>query len=50
MMMGRDLVLLLMRLARIPQFVPIWRNLLHNPAALMPKLTSEEWRMAIANY
>lgn len=39
MMMGRDLVLSLMRLSRIPQFIPIWRSLIHNPASLMPNFS-----------
>jgi hypothetical protein len=41
MLMGRDLVLTLMRLAKIPPFIAVWRSLLHHPAELMPKLTGE---------
>ena len=39
--MGRDLVLTLMRLAKIPPFIAVWRSLLYHPAELMPKLTGE---------
>uniref|UniRef100_A0A915DEG3 SOSS complex subunit A homolog n=1 Tax=Ditylenchus dipsaci TaxID=166011 RepID=A0A915DEG3_9BILA len=37
LMLGRDLVLVLMRLSKIPQFIPLWKTLLHNPSALLPK-------------
>lgn len=37
LMLGRDLVLVLMRLSKIPLFVPYWKALLYNPNSLLPK-------------
>lgn len=34
--LGRDLVLLLMHLSKLPQFTAIWRQLLYTPNKLSP--------------
>ncbi|KAH7722317.1 Integrator complex subunit 3 [Aphelenchoides avenae] len=36
--LGRDLVLVLMRLSKVPPLIPFWKNLLHNPAKLAPTI------------
>ena len=36
---GRDLVRLLQNVARIPEMELLWKDLLHNPAALSPQFT-----------
>lgn len=35
MQLGRDLLLVLMRLSKIPQFTTIWRLLLYSPSKLL---------------
>lgn len=37
LMLGRDLVLVLMRLSKIPLFMTYWKAILHNPSSLLPK-------------
>lgn len=37
LMLGRDLVLVLMRLSKIPLFMTYWKALLYNPNSLLPK-------------
>uniref|UniRef100_A0A1I8BL51 SOSS complex subunit A homolog n=1 Tax=Meloidogyne hapla TaxID=6305 RepID=A0A1I8BL51_MELHA len=45
--LGHDLFLLLLRLSRVSQFVPIWRTLLHNPSAMAPKFTGLQQLLSI---
>ncbi|MCP9258020.1 hypothetical protein DINM_001184 [Dirofilaria immitis] len=40
--LGRDLVLALMRVSKIPQFAAIWKQLLYNPSKLGPNISIEE--------
>uniref|UniRef100_A0A8R1XNE0 SOSS complex subunit A homolog n=1 Tax=Onchocerca volvulus TaxID=6282 RepID=A0A8R1XNE0_ONCVO len=40
--LGRDLVLALMRVSKIPQFAAIWKQLLYNPNKLGPNISIEE--------
>uniref|UniRef100_A0A915MP47 SOSS complex subunit A homolog n=1 Tax=Meloidogyne javanica TaxID=6303 RepID=A0A915MP47_MELJA len=45
--LGHDLFLLLLRLSRVSQFVPIWRTLLHNPAVMAPKFNGLQQLLSI---
>ncbi|VDP13921.1 unnamed protein product [Onchocerca flexuosa] len=40
--LGRDLILALMRVSKIPQFAAIWKQLLYNPNKLGPNISIEE--------
>ena len=42
MMIGRDLVRLLQHVAKIPEIEAVWKDLLHNPASLLPGFSGKE--------
>ncbi|KAI1713801.1 integrator complex subunit 3 domain-containing protein [Ditylenchus destructor] len=44
--LGRDLLLVMMRLSKIPQFLPYWKSLLHNPGSLLPNFNGIPQLMA----
>ena len=44
MTVGRDLVRLLQYVARIPEIEPIWKDILHNPAALHSTFTGKSFK------
>ncbi|VDN50090.1 unnamed protein product [Dracunculus medinensis] len=46
MQLGRDLLLVLMRLSKIPQFTTIWRLLLYSPSKLLHNFAGVEELMA----
>jgi integrator complex subunit 3 len=47
MAIGRDLVRLLQHVARVPEFELLWRDILHNPKALLPTFTGLSQLMQI---
>nr|CAG4636812.1 EOG090X0205 [Ceriodaphnia reticulata]SVE72794.1 EOG090X0205 [Ceriodaphnia reticulata] len=47
MTIGRDLVRLLQHVARVPEFELLWRDILHNPKALLPTFTGLSQLMQI---
>nr|CAG4646849.1 EOG090X0205 [Megafenestra aurita]SVE92248.1 EOG090X0205 [Megafenestra aurita] len=47
MAIGRDLVRLLQHVARVPEFELLWKDILHNPKALLPTFTGLSQLMQI---
>lgn len=37
--LGRDLIIVLMRISKLTQFIPFWRNILYTPESLTPGFT-----------